>query len=71
MSGYTPPSPFDELLGWFAPLAEDTEPARQIRGTALAVAQHWLVYLPDGKARAAALYRLREAADLACEALTG
>ena len=39
-----------------------------VRGTVLAVGLDWVVRLPAGKARDAALERLAEAAELACAA---
>lgn len=60
----------DDLLRRFVLLADTTEPARTIRGTALAVAQDWLVRLPAGPATDQAIDCLGQAADRACEALT-
>lgn len=53
----------------FAALSDmqQTEHAH-VRGTVLAVGMDWVVRLPAGKARDAALERLAEAAELACAA---
>lgn len=40
-----------------------------VRGTVLAVGMDWLLRIPAGPARDAALERLAEAAELACAAL--
>lgn len=52
----------------FAALADEPEPVRHVRGTALAVAQDWLIRLPAGEVKDAAIERLGEAAELACKA---
>lgn len=54
----------------FAALSDMEQPAEHahIRGTCLAVGMEWVVRLPAGKAKDAALERLAEAAELACSA---
>lgn len=59
----------DDILTRFAALVDEPEPVRTVRGTALALAEHWLIVLPDGAAKTAALDRLAEATDLACQAV--
>lgn len=59
------PAPLDDVLAQFAALADDSAPVRHIRGTALAVAQDWLIRLPDGPGKAKAIDALADAADLA------
>jgi hypothetical protein len=49
----------------------DQEQARHVRGTALAVAQDWLVRLPDGPLKDLAIDALEEAARLARAACAG
>lgn len=55
----------------FAALSDLRQPAEHahVRGTCLAVGMEWLVHLPAGKAKDAALERLAEAAEMACAAL--
>jgi len=45
----------DDILTRFAALAEEPEPVRSVRGPVLALAQDWLIRLPDGAARELAL----------------
>lgn len=71
MPSPNPPVTLNDILARYAALADDTGPVRHVRGVVLAVAEDWLIRLPAGKAKTAALDRLEEAAELACEALTG
>jgi hypothetical protein len=41
-----------------------------VRGVGLAVAEYWLIHLPEGPARDKALAALSEAVDLAADAYT-
>lgn len=61
----------DDLLARFAPLAVEPEPVRTVRGTALALAEFWLIRLPEGPAKTKALDALDEAAGHAVEAAAG
>ena len=54
----------------FAALSSAPPEHAHVRGTALAVGMDWLLRLPAGADRDAALERLAEAADRACAALT-
>lgn len=59
----------DDLMRMLAPLTPE-EPREHVvvRGPVFAVGMEWLVRLPAGKAKDAALERLAEAAELACAA---
>jgi hypothetical protein len=54
----------------FLPLPEQPGDCRDVRGVLWVVAQDWVLRLPDkAPQKAAAIERLVQAADLACEAL--
>lgn len=59
----------DDLMRMLAPLTPE-EPREHVvvRGPVFAVGMDWLVRLPAGKAKDAAIERLAEAAELACAA---
>jgi hypothetical protein len=59
-----------DVYARFAPLSvEESGPVRRVRGPALAMAQDWVLFIPAGPKREAALERLNEAAELAVDAL--
>jgi hypothetical protein len=53
----------------FQPAPTDSELAWQLRGVLLAIAQHWLVNLPDKPQREQAIDHLAAAAAHACDCL--
>jgi hypothetical protein len=61
-------APLDEILVRFAALAEEPEPVRSVRGPVLALAQDWLIRLPDGDHKKRALHYLEQAGAAACDA---
>jgi hypothetical protein len=63
------PITLDDVNRLFLPLPEHPQDSRIVRGVLLAVAQDWAVRLPDRPQKAAAIGRLVDAADLACEAI--
>jgi hypothetical protein len=58
----------DDILARFAALAEEPEPVRSVRGPLLAMAQDWLVRLPEGEPKRRALDYLELAGAAACDA---
>lgn len=58
----------DDLLTRFAALAEEPEPVRSVRGPVLALAQDWLVRLPEGEPKRRALRCLELAGAAASDA---
>lgn len=68
MAESRPTISLDDILERFGALADVPEPARTVRGTGLAVAQHWLLTLPAGPAKDKAINALGDAVELACEA---
>ncbi|MFG2001667.1 hypothetical protein ACGFNU_21205 [Spirillospora sp. NPDC048911] len=68
----TPPIiSLDDIHARFGALSERPEPERTLRGLTLALAEYYLVKLPDEPAKAKAIEALEDAMDFACEALTG
>ena len=59
----------DDIFARFAALVDEPEPARSVRGPLLAVAQDWLIRLPEGTAKELALWHLERAGEAACDAL--
>lgn len=61
----------DDVMSRFAALSDASASPEHahVRGTILAVGMDWLLRLPAGATRDAALERLAEAAELACMAL--
>jgi hypothetical protein len=53
----------------FAGLVDVPRGHQQVRGVGLAVAQDWLLRIPDGPAKDKAIDALFHAVDLACEAI--
>lgn len=58
-----------ELRSRLAGLADVPEDERLVRGMTLALAEGWVIRLPDGRAKERALFHLLEAAEAACEAV--
>lgn len=61
----------DDILVRFAGLVDEPEPVKGVRGPVLAMAQDWLVRLPEGEGKKQALYYLELAGAAACEAVAG
>lgn len=61
----------NDLLFRFAALADEPEPVRDVRGITLAVAQYWLIKLPDSPSKVEALDYLSLAREAACKAAAG
>ncbi|WP_143220894.1 hypothetical protein [Actinomadura sp. CNU-125] len=61
----------DDVMTRFGALTDTAAPPdhAHVRGTVLAVGMDWLLRIPAGPARDAALERLLESAELACAAL--